>query len=60
VTTPAHHERVDRVLKEAVGRDLSSWERHTFLPSLKSFWYLSDKQEKLLQEIEIRVFGDDD
>lgn len=60
MTVPAHVERVNKVLEEAVGMDLSSWERHTFLPSLRKFWELSDKQEKLLSEIEHRVFEGED
>lgn len=61
MTVAAHVARVDRVLADAVGRDLSSWERNEFLPSLRKFWTLSAKQEKLLAEIEKRVYeGEDD
>jgi len=49
-------ERVDAVLAAAVGRDLSSWERHQFLPSIRERIALSPKQEKVLGEIEHRVF----
>lgn len=48
--------RVDKLLTEAVGRDLSSWERNEFLPSLRKFWSLSAKQEALLAGIERRVY----
>lgn len=51
--TPA--ERVELVLAEAVGRDLSSWERFEFLPSVAERVTLSEKQEKILSEIERRV-----
>lgn len=53
-------QRVARIEAEAVGRDLSSWERHEFLPSVKQRATLSDKQEKVLSLIERRVFGEDD
>lgn len=49
--------RVDAVLAAAVGRDLSSWERFQFLPSIRiQLIALSPKQEKILAEIEQRVF----
>lgn len=49
--------RVDAVLAAAVGRDLSSWERFQFLPSIRiQLIALSPKQEKILGEIEQRVF----
>lgn len=51
-------ERVTRVLAEAVGRDLSSWERFEFLPSVKSRAQLTEKQESVLAGIERRLFGD--
>ncbi len=50
-------ERVDRVLAEAVGRDLTSWERHEFLPSIRDHESLSVKQDDVLEKIERRVFG---
>lgn len=53
--TPA--QRVDRILAEAVGRDLSSWERHQFLPSVKQRQALSVKQEQCLANIEKSLFG---
>lgn len=56
--TPA--QRVDRVLSEAVGRDLSSWERHEFLPSIRQRHTLTEKQEAVLSRIEGRVIGDDE
>lgn len=57
--TPA--QRVDRILAEAVGSDLSSWEKHEFLPSVRQRTTLSEKQEKVLASIESKVFvGDDD
>jgi hypothetical protein len=59
-TVPAHIARIDRLLADAVGRDLSSWERHTFLPSLRNFWSLSAKQEDLLAKIERRVYDAED
>ena len=55
--------RVDAVLASAVGRDLSSWERFTFLPNIRTQIVLSPKQEKILGEIEHQVFdniGTDD
>lgn len=56
--TPA--ERVQRILSEAVGSDLSSWEKHEFLPSLAQRSALTDKQEACLRKIEVRVFGGDE
>jgi hypothetical protein len=52
--TPA--QRVARIESEAVGRDLSSWEKHQFLPSIKQRATLSEKQEKVLAQIEQRIF----
>lgn len=49
-------ERVANILAEAVGRDLSSWEKHEFLPSIKMRVSLSAKQEAVLSGIEQRVF----
>ena len=56
--TPA--QRVARILSEAVGSDLSSWERHQFMPSIMARSSLSEKQEKVLAQIEARIFGDED
>lgn len=53
--TPAN--RVERILAEAVGSDLTSWEKHQFLPSVRQRTALTEKQEKILAEIEIRVLG---
>lgn len=52
--TPA--ERVDRIMAEATGRDLSSWEKFVFLPSIKQRTDLTEKQEKVLAGIEGRLF----
>ena len=52
--TPA--ERVKRITDEAVGRDLSSWERFEFLPSIAKRTVLTEKQEKILAQIEVRLF----
>lgn len=54
MATPA--ERVKRITDEAVGRDLSSWEKHEFLPSLERRMFLTEKQEKVLTDIEKRIF----
>lgn len=53
--TPA--QRVDRILAEAVGRDLSSWERHQFLPNVMRAYSLTKKQDSRLAKIEERLFG---
>ena len=55
--TPA--QRVDRIIAEAVGSDLNSWEHFEFLPSVRQRATLSDKQEKTLAAIEAKVFGSD-
>lgn len=52
--------RVERILADAVGSDLSSWEKFEFLPSIKQRATLTEKQEKVLAGIEARVFGGDD
>lgn len=49
-----------RIKAEAVGRDLSSFERFNFLPSIEKRSSLTDKQEKVLALIETRLFGDCD
>lgn len=54
--TPA--ERVAMIFENTVGRDLSSWERHQFLPSIEQCNGLSTKQEHILRGIEQRIFGD--
>lgn len=56
--TPA--QRVDHILAEAVGSDLTSWAKHQFFPSVRQRATLSDKQEKVLAAIEAKVFGSDD
>lgn len=56
--TPA--QRVARILADAVGSDLSSWEKFEFLPSIKQRAVLTEKQEKVLAGIEGRIFGSDD
>ena len=50
-------ERVKRITDEAVGRDLNSWERFEFLPSIAKRTVLTDKQEKILAQIEAKLFG---
>lgn len=56
--TPA--QRVDRILAEAVGSDLSSWERFDFMPGIRPRATLTEKQEKVLAAIEAKVFGSKD
>jgi len=56
--TPA--QRVERILAETIGSDLSSWEKFEFLPSIKQRTSLTPKQESCLRGIEQRVFGEDD
>ena len=56
--TPA--QRVHRILDEAVGSDLSSWEKFEFLPSIKERSSLSEKQEKVLHGIEQRIFEEEE
>lgn len=57
MNTPA--QRVQRILDEAVGSDLSSWEKFEFFPSIKSRSSLTDKQEKILRGIERRFFEEE-
>lgn len=49
------YKRVDRILAEAVGSDLTSWEKFEFLPNLRFRSTLTEKQEKILHEIELRI-----
>lgn len=57
-------QRVEAIMEAAVGRDLSSKERHAFLPSIVNYQRpLSPKQEIWLLSIEARlglVAGEDD
>lgn len=57
-------QRVEAIMEAAVGRDLSSKERHEFLPSIANYQRpLSPKQETWLLSIEARlglVAGEDD
>ncbi len=48
-------ERVKAVLEESQAHQLSSWERHTFLPSISRFSILSQKQQAILDKIELRI-----
>lgn len=59
IAPPLHRtaKRVDRILEEAVGRDLSSWERYEFLPNVRGILALSEKQETVLRRIERKLFG---
>lgn len=57
---PSPSMRVTRILEEAVGSDLSSWEKFEFLPQVKNQRYLSDRQEEILAKIEARVFDLED
>jgi hypothetical protein len=54
MTTPAT--RVQRIFDEAVGSDLNSWEKHQFLPSVKNRTFLTVDQEKIMRQIERKVF----
>lgn len=60
--TMTPEKRVTRILAEAVGSDLSSWEKHVFLPNIRQRGALTDRQEAVLLKIEEKVFweGDDD
>jgi len=49
------NERVKRILDEAVGSDLNSWEKFEFLPSIKDRLQLSVKQNTILCQIERKV-----
>ena len=50
--------RVKRILDEAVGRDLTSTERHEFFPNIINKDFLSPAQEKWLSAIEKRIFNE--
>jgi len=53
-----HAQRVQEIMDEAVGSDLSSWEKFEFLPSIKERTTISEKQEKVLRSIEKRILGE--
>jgi hypothetical protein len=57
---PSPADRVLRILANTVGSDLSSWEKHEFLPSIKQRRDLTEKQEEVLRKIELRIFSGDD
>lgn len=59
-TIPLPDKRVARILANTVGSDLSSWEKHEFLPSIRQRRSLTEKQEDVLRKIELRVFGGGD
>jgi hypothetical protein len=48
-------ERVKAVLDAHQAHQLSSWERHTFLPSIARYSILSQKQQAILDKIELRI-----
>ena len=49
-------DRVNLILKESQAvSQLSSWERHTFLPSIARYSVLSQKQQAILDKIELRI-----
>jgi len=58
MATPA--ERVKKIKDEAVGSDLSSWEKFEFLPSVAMRTTLTVNQEKVLRGIEKRIFEEED
>ena len=51
--TPAA--RVKAIFEEAMGCDLSSWEKFEFLPNIKERSMLTEKQEAILSKIEKRL-----
>lgn len=52
-------QRVQKILDEAVGSDLSSWEKFEFFPNIKLHTTLSENQEKCLRGIEKRIFEEE-
>jgi len=56
--TPA--QRVQAIMDEAVGSDLSSFEKFDFLPNIAKWPRLTDKQEAVLRGIEKRIFDEGD
>jgi hypothetical protein len=49
------NERVQRIFDNAVGSDLSSWEKFEFLPSIKNMMQLTVKQNTILCQVERKV-----
>jgi len=47
-------------MDEAVGSDLSSFEKFDFLPNIAKWPRLTDKQEAVLRGIEKRIFDEGD
>lgn len=56
-------DRVQRVLDEIEGvastYGVTSWEKNEFLPSIRTASVLTEKRERVLREIEEKVFGED-
>lgn len=48
-------ERVENVLNEATGRDLTSWEKNTLLKKIKYLEIISPDQNIALRRIELRL-----
>lgn len=53
-------QRVQAIFDEAVGSDLNSWEKFEFLPGIRNKRSLSDKEEKVLRQIERKVLGSEE
>jgi len=53
-------QRVQAIFDEAVGSDLSSFEKFEFLPNIAKWPRLTDKQEAVLRGIEKRIFDEGD
>lgn len=58
-TDTAPRARVRKLVAECAGSDLSSWERYEFLPSVVNRFVITEKQEKILADIEGRILGGD-
>ena len=52
-------QRVQAIFDEAVGSDLSSFEKFEFLPNIAKWPRLTDKQEAVLRGIEKRSIFDE-
>jgi len=53
-------QRVDKIFAETVGSDLSSWEKHEFLPNIRYNRRLTPSQERVLSTIEARLAREND
>lgn len=53
-------QRVEKIFANTVGMDLTSWEKHEFLPNIRNNLHLTQAQERVLSQIENRLAREND